>query len=627
MRREAHIMPSLPNHLTLDAKLTIEAARTRGKLPKLSIDAYNGGVMRPSGFWGDVIVDLSGIRKPPGPTPILKDHDHSQIVGHADVKITDRIRAEGVVSGTGPAAEEVVGAAKNGFPWKASIGIAVEKTLYLDDDEQAEVNGTIVDGPIAVVRQAMLGEISLLPWPADETTTVDVAARKQATEGGAGMPIETKPEKTAEQIRTEAAAETKRIADIRELCAGDHADIEAQAIRDGWDVAKTELAVLRAERQSAPAIQSRRGPNVSDTDVMAAGMLCAAGMGETAEKQISAAAAEQGHEMRHWHLLDFARAAVQAAGRFQTNWSKDELLQAAFSTTSFPTALGSAANKSVAMAYQNTPSAWRDVCDIARATDFKDHTRVRLSSFDNLSQVGPAGEIKHVTEASELTYTFSVDTFARMISITRQALINDDAGLLEGIGPALGRSAARSVNDLFASTLLANAGSFFAAGNNNYFSGASTNLQSSSLATAFKMLREMVDANSHPIDVTPRTLLVPAALEVTARELVTSGEIQRISTSDSKLPTGNIWKNYLALAVEPRLGMSAYTGYSTTAWYLFSDRSNAAMIAAFLEGRRAPTIEFEEVAFDKLGIQGRCYLDYGFRLSDSNAAIKSKGSA
>ena len=50
------------------------------------------------------------------------------------------------------------------------------------------------------------------------------------------------------KMRVEAAAESRRIAGIRKVCAGKHAEIEADAIEQGWSVTKTELAVLRSER-------------------------------------------------------------------------------------------------------------------------------------------------------------------------------------------------------------------------------------------------------------------------------------------------------------------------------------------------------------------------------------------
>ena len=59
-------------------------------------------------------------------------------------------------------------------------------------------------------------------------------------------------------MRQAAAAETRRIAAIRKLCAGEHAEIEAKAIDEGWDLPRCELEVLRTSRPSAPAGQRDR---------------------------------------------------------------------------------------------------------------------------------------------------------------------------------------------------------------------------------------------------------------------------------------------------------------------------------------------------------------------------------
>ena len=59
---------------------------------------------------------------------------------------------------------------------------------------------------------------------------------------------------TVSRIRAQAAAEIERIDGIRRLCNGRHARIEAQAIRDGWDIQRTELQILRDNRPTAPSV-------------------------------------------------------------------------------------------------------------------------------------------------------------------------------------------------------------------------------------------------------------------------------------------------------------------------------------------------------------------------------------
>ncbi len=54
-------------------------------------------------------------------------------------------------------------------------------------------------------------------------------------------------------MRAKAAAEKDRIAGIEKVCGDGHAEIAARARRYGWDVTRTELEMLRADRPKAPA--------------------------------------------------------------------------------------------------------------------------------------------------------------------------------------------------------------------------------------------------------------------------------------------------------------------------------------------------------------------------------------
>lgn len=303
------------------------------------------------------------------------------------------------------------------------------------------------------------------------------------------------------------------------------------------------------------------------------------------------------------------------------------MIRAAFSTVSMPVALGDSSNKILIEAYKQAPSSWRSFAAIKPAANFKTQTGIRPTFFGDLSELPPGGSIKHGHVAEE-TYTWNVNTFAKMLQIDRQTIINDDASTFSDVIPSMARAAARSLNSLVATTLLANASSFFGSGNSNYFDGAATNLQASSLATAIKMLRQMKDAEGNLLDLQPAVLLVPPELEQIALALIHSAEVQRVTTGDLQ-PTGNTFKDIATLAVEPRLSDSAFSGSSAVAWYLFSNAMNAAVVVGFLDGMESPTIESFGLDHDVnvLAFSFRVYHDFGCALADHRAAIRSKGSA
>ncbi len=153
-------------------------------------------------------------------------------------------------------AEAVILRGRNCFQFQASVGVAPSTWDRIRAGELVEVNGRAIraTGPgFTLVRSSALKEVSIVAIGADAGTSVAIAASRKGEE----VFMTTNPEQTVDDIRAEAAAETERIHAIRLLCAGQFGEIEARAIRDGWDAQRTELAVLRAGRPQAPAIQSR----------------------------------------------------------------------------------------------------------------------------------------------------------------------------------------------------------------------------------------------------------------------------------------------------------------------------------------------------------------------------------
>lgn len=174
--------------------------------------------------------------------------------------------------------------------------------------------------------------------------------------------------------------------------------------------------------------------------------------------------------------------------------------------------------------------------------------------------------------------------------------------------------------------MLANAGTHFGTSNSNYTSGGSSALSGTSLATAVQKLRQQKDASGNTLDLLPAVLLVPPELEVTARGLLQSAEVSRVSTGDL-LPTGNTFNGLAKLEVEGRLSNSAFTGYSATGWYLLASPSDVPMVVGFLEGNEVPTLEtfgFDHDS-DVLEMSFRCVFDFGAALGDHRAGVKNAG--
>lgn len=162
----------------VDVEMSAAEGEGENKLRRFSGTAYTGVKARVGGWAYPVVVDLSGMTVTSKSRPILRDHDVSRVVGHTEkVEVTPRmVRVEGVISGANAHAAEVIASSENKFPWQMSIGPVVDKVVFVEDGETVSVNGRKLTGPLYVIRQSRLSEISFVALGADDNTSASVAA-------------------------------------------------------------------------------------------------------------------------------------------------------------------------------------------------------------------------------------------------------------------------------------------------------------------------------------------------------------------------------------------------------------------------------------------------------------------
>ncbi len=636
---EAAAAPAGTSPLTLTGTAEITAiaagADAEKALPRFKMLAYTGGAMRVAGWRHPVVLDLAGLSVPSQNRPIRFAHDPAAGVGHTDAIRVEggQLVATGVISRDTATAREVVASSRNGFPWQASVGASVEEFEFIRESQKAIVNGLEFSGPINVVRKATLGEISFVDLGADGRTSASIAAQQGG--GGNGSPAggntDPAPGAGAAALRAEALAETSRIAAVRKICAGKHLDIEAQAIRDGWDATRTELEVLRASRPKAPAIHA---PDTSITsEVLEAACFQSAKL-EGLEKVCSAQALEVAAK-RFQSGLGLQELLIEAAiangytGR--TFRDSRRVLEAAFgrgieagmTIIDVGGILSNVANKFLLEGFFSVERVWRSICAVRNVSDFKTVTSYRLVGKDQYEQVAPGGELKHGTLGEE-TYSNKADTYGLMLSIDRRDIINDDLGAITTVPRKLGRGSGLKINDVFWTAFMNNA-AFFAVGNKNFISGADTALGIDGLTKGEVTFMDLVDSDGKPTGVMPSILLVPTALSAVGTQLYKSVEM-RDTTANTKFPVANPHQGKFRIEVSRYLSNALYTGNSAKAWYLLADPSDLPVIEmAFLNGQEAPTIETSDADFSQLGVRMRGYHDFGVALQDPRGGVKSKG--
>lgn len=452
------------------------------------------------------------------------------------------------------------------------------------------------------------------------------------------------------------ADEFLRVSSIQTLAAN-HPKIAAEAIAGGWSADKTENAVLRADLPKPPApINPHTAASTgaqADADVLTAALCLSAGMKPAfvaegvaqsdRERVMNQATAGK---MKGFGLHSLLGEVIRTAGGSPHGHGKDGFLKAAYraerelqatgsgiTTISLSGILGTVANKALLNAYTAVNTVWDKIAAIRNHSDFKTYTRYRLDTSGAMKKVGPDGEIKHVGLA-EASYTNKVDTYAGMIALTRQMQINDDLGAFTQIPASFGRMAKLRVEEAVFSLILANTGSFFATGNANLLSGATSVLaiDGAAMGLAEALFMNMVDSNGKAVLTSPSVLLVPTALSATANLLNTAASLA--TGASSTIATQNQYAGKYPPVVSPYLNNTAlrdqdgvaFSGQSATAWYLFANPAERAAVAvAFLNGEQQPTIESAETDFNTLGMQWRAYLDFGVGFEDPTAAIKMAG--
>jgi hypothetical protein len=625
--------------LTATAHVEIEAAAdgTPNALPRFQMVGYTGGPMRVAGWRHPVILDLAGLSIPSQSRPIRFAHDPLSGVGHTDAIRVEQgqLVAAGVVSRDTAAAREVVTSSKNGFPWQASVGASVEEYEFVKENQQVTVNGKQQQGPVNVVRKSTLGEISFVDLGADGATSASVAAMSR--ESGDGS-LEQKDAygvdvglSSPESIRAAAAAETDRIAAVRKACGGRHPQIEARAIRDGWNEQRTELEVLRADRPSAPAIHSR---DTTVTALMLEAACMLTGKAPDVEKEYDEPVLDAA-DRRFKGGINFQELLLEAAWangydgrtfrdhRAVLRFAFSHGIAAASSTIDIGGILSNVANKFLLDGFFSVERTWRNICAIRSVTDFKTVTSYRLIGKDQYEQVQPGGEIKQGTLGQEV-YTNKADTYGLVLSIDRRDIINDDLNAITTVPRKLGRGSGLKINDVFWTTFMNNA-AFFAVGNKNYVAGADTALSIDGLTKADVAFNDQVDNDGKPIGIMPAIILVPTALNAIGTQLYKSLEI-RDNTANAKGPIGNPHVGRFRVEVSRYLANAQYTGNSAKAWYLLAEPVDLPVIEmAFLNGQESPTIETAEADFNQLGIKMRGYHDFGVALQDPRGGLKAKG--
>ena len=663
-QRAATIAPSTYNAQTR----SVEVVWTTGARGR-RFDFWTGQAYEEELVVSSEAVDLSRLNN--GQAPVLNTHDAYELEnvigvverawidgteGRATVRLSDREDIAGLVR------DIETGIIKN-----ISVGYNVRKYEIISAANRPD-GGTL---PLYRAVDWQPAELSFVPIPFDAATGTRAATSaergsecafipQQATQPAAsqqtptvGATAETPTEKgrsmsdetiaaggtTAPAQPTQPAAPVidTRAADIADLCARHGVpQLAAGMIRAGTSTADAGLQVLAelARRDAASGGHRNVTPRIETVqDEMQVRL---AGIEQAILHRVSVGTQldDNGRRFRGLSLLEMGRDFLEAHG--QNTRGLDRMTLASrmlnfraggmMGTSDFSSLFANVANKRLRAAYDENAGTYTLWARRApNAPDFKSMSVVQLAGAPDLLQTNEAGEFKYgaMTDGAE---SYSVLTYGRIVTLTRQAIVNDDLRAFERLVTAFGFAARRLENRTVYSQLTTNAnladgGALFNATAVTTTGGHANLLTSSALAigtltTGRTTMRLQKGMQSEELNLAPAFLIVPATLEQTAYNLTSANYVPSTKAEINEFRAGG--RTAVTPVVEPVLDAN-----STSAWYLAASSAQVDTVEyCYLDGAEGPVIE-SEVGFETDGVSYKCRLDFAAKAVDYRGLLKA----
>ena len=328
-------------------------------------------------------------------------------------------------------------------------------------------------------------------------------------------------------------------------------------------------------------------------------------------------------EWRGLSLIEMAREFLAAEGVRVRGLGRDEIATRALHTSSdFPLILASVTNRTLRAAYEAAPRIYQMVARRTSVADFKAVQRLQLGEAPQLEKVNEAGEFRRGT-IGEAKESYRVETYGKVVGITRQVLINDDLDAFTRVPALFGTAAATLESDVVWGIFLQNAAmadgkALFHAGHGN-LAASGTALDVVNLARARTAMSRQTGLDGKTLlNIRPAYLVVPSSLELAAEQLLAQN---LVPGKPADVVPGNL--RSLTIVSEPRLDPAS----GAVPWYLVASPAAIDTIEyAFLEGQEGVFME-TRMGFDVDGVEIKARLDFGAKAIDWRGLYKNPGVA
>jgi len=373
------------------------------------------------------------------------------------------------------------------------------------------------------------------------------------------------------------------------------------------------------ESRQTPHVDVRVGRAGTDSDGYRSAIETAVILRADPTVQFEQAQIDAAREFRGMTLMELARDYVQRTGISTSGMGRLEIAGASLglrygaqTTSDFANALSNAAAKRLRAAYLAAPQTFSPIVSRGTLPDFKETSIIGL---------GDAPQLLLVKENAEFTYgamsdtgmSYKLQTYGRIIAITRQAIINDDKRLFGRIPTQFGFKARDLESDLVWGLVISNpvmADGFALFSNQHGNLGVAADITIDSVAAGRAAMAQQKSNEGGFITVRPAYLVVGPLMETKAEQFLTA-------VAAAQTDKVNPFVGKLQLIVEPRI--------TDKRWMLVADPQMLdTMELSHLEGQEGVFIE-TQAGFDVDGVKTKARLDVGAALIDYRGFYMNPG--
>ncbi|WP_394425696.1 ClpP-like prohead protease/major capsid protein fusion protein [Vreelandella stevensii] len=526
------------------------------------------------------------------------------------------------------AADEVVMAAHSLImihnPWTVAMGDASAMRQSADTlDKAAGEMITLYAERTGQSAEAITAIMEAETWyNAEEAVAAGFAQRVEASEqdkprmSAVAMAylanITIRPEAAAQRRETQIAALWQGLPDLPAV-----AQLKNSQDINAMSVEQIRAAVLNALGQdTTPTAPPRQDVSAfadngnAVKDGMIEALLDRAGVAKSQDKS---------NHFRTMSLAEMARASLTEKGVSVSAYgTKMQMVGAAFTHTSsdFGHVLMNVSEKAMLRGWENSGETFNLWAKKGTLTNFHTAHRAGLGGFPSLPKVKEGAEYKYVT-ADDRGAPIALATYGALFSITRQAIINDDMSVFQSIPASMGRAASRTIGDLVYAILTSNNNftdgkPLFHADHGNIVINAD-GFVPAALGEARKQMRMQKDGQGNTLNIAPGFVIVPAALESIAMQVLRSTSVPGAETNSGIMnPVNSLGE----LVVESRLDAN-----SPDSWYVAAEQGSDTVEVAYLDGVDTPYLEQQE-GWSVDGVSYKCRIDAGVAPLDYRGMVR-----